>query len=279
MSGRDTIKVGIYSDYECGKTREIAKLIQAYGAKQVLVLDADGGLSSIWSHLTDVEVRRVTSLADVRRAYCDIFGSEIYPDGTPCQKLLAHYNSPDCWICFDGVSRAFEWIENDNKRFAEQVFVAVLADRKIDPVLAKYRTCVTENDRFDQQKVYGFIGRDIEDFNSAWIKCKANLYWTFMEMNTGYRNRERTKPLGPSVPGKVGLDSVMRSLDFIFRMYWESERCYVRTRATDEYLARRRNDIDAGEEIPDVIENFNIAQFARQMMLPATKPIADEVSA
>ena len=262
MASRDTTKLAMYGDYEVGKTMQIKHLIHAYGAEKVIILNADAGLSSINSHLEGVEVVRVGSRDDMRRAYCDIFGSDIYPDGSPCAKKYVQFNEPGCWIVQDGVSRIFEWIENDNKRLAEAVYVAVLAEKKVDPLLAKYRTCVTESDRYDQQKVYGFIGRDIEDYCSAWIKSAANTYWTFMEALTGHNGRNRCKPLGPSIPGRMGLDSVMRSMDFIFRMYWEGERCFVRTRATDEFLARRRNDIDAGDAIPDVIENFNVAEFA-----------------
>lgn len=245
---QETTKVCLYAPWGGRKTLQIGYLIEAFGAENVMVVNAERGLNTIKSKLTvPGNVLTVPSLRDLRANF---------------PKVQAFADGPHKYVCLDGASRVVSWMANEQLNGADRFYEAM---KKNEP----QRTDDLQFGRFIQKgeinsmAVYNRVGRDSETLWNAWVGLNANVYVNFLEELTGSTNFEKTFPYGPDVPGKVGLTVVMSTFDYIGRLTYDNGRLIGAFDPTQKhkYLAKVRDERDAGIVIPAEIPDFNLAEF------------------
>jgi hypothetical protein len=114
--------------------------------------------------------------------------------------------------------------------------------------------------------VYNRVGRDSETLWTAWVGLNANVYVNFRQEMTGSTGFEKTYPYGPDVPGKVGLNAAMSIFDYVGRLTYSAEdkKLIGGFDVTNPmYMAKVRDDQNAGIVVPAEIPDFNLAEFVK----------------
>jgi len=247
----DTTKVACYGEYGSLKTLQIGHLISAFGAENVGIVSVERGLGTIRSLIQSDNIYPATTLEDLRGAWA-------WAD--------KKFNAADKWVCIDGGTRMMQLLANDQFAGVDRVFERKAKGLDIRAADVPYTRFLNDDGVIDAQKVYGRIGRDSEIILGSWLRLKSNLYVNYLQDLTGSNKREKTYPFGPDVPGRVGLRAVMSSFDYVLHLGLDdSGKLVARTRATPMYLARTREDRNAGITIAPEIVNFNLAGFVTQI--------------
>ncbi len=249
------IKFCGYGPYESGKTDLIHGLVKHAGAENVCVVSAEGGLGTIDSLLPKIHVERVRNLDEVRAAVVSLREGE-----------LSRYNRKDAWVVYDGCTRILNWIGDSIQRLAEAGYLRKLQGGKAKPEHGRFASCISGADNFDSMRVFMFIGRDIESFLEEQVCLDANVYANFLMKLTRTIDRRPLKPWGPDCPGKMGIDAIMGSFDFVFpigpRIVGGERKTVCKINPDpDEYLARKRLDRFTHDPLPDEIVGFDLGKF------------------
>lgn len=244
---QDTIKCALYADWGGRKTLQIAYLIEAFGAENVLVVNAERGLNTIKSYLTvPANILVVPSLKELRAN----FG-----------KVQAFATGPDKYICLDGGSRVVQWMANEQLNGADRYYENMKKNMPVLPDDLQYGRFIQKGE-INSMAVYNRVGRDSETLWNAWVGLNANVYVNFLEEKVGTTGFEKTFPYGPDVPGKVGLSAVMSVFDFVGRLTYSEGKLVGGFDVTSMlYMAKVRDDQHAGIKVPPQIEDFNLAEF------------------
>ena len=247
----ETLKIALYGKFGSEKTRQIAHLIDMAGIDNVLVLSAERGLGTIRSKITsERQVIPITNMAELRAAFIPVreFATE----------------NPDRWVVADGMSSITEWLANDQLSGAERYYDSKAQGRAISQSDAVFGRYITDKGAIDSMRIYGRIGRDSENLLNAFLSLPCNLYANYLEDFTGSSGFEKGPPLGPDVPGKVGLKAVMSSFDFVGRLSYgpRGELTAGFDSRSNYYMALTRED-GTQVKIPKEIVNFNLAEFVR----------------
>lgn len=265
-----SLKICGYGKYGAKKTLQAGHLIEEFGAANVLVVSADAGLATIESRLTAPgNVIAVSSMSDLRA----------------CHKRMAAMTR-DQWVVIDGGSEIHGWVASDEFEGVDRYYElsSTGASRtQIPAEVRQYGRFITSGGDIDSQKVYGEIGRVCKRMLSSWKALTANVYVTYLEDMTGTNDRRmKVLPYGPDVPGKLALNAIMSSFDYVLRLHY-NDKGLLRAGADPasfEYLARTRNDVAAGIIIPKVMAgkdntDFNLAAFIQTInQLRQARPAA-----
>lgn len=245
---QETVKVALYAPWGGRKTLQIGYLIEAFGAENVLVVNAERGLNTIKSKLTVPDnVLTVPTLAELRSEF---------------PRVKAFATGPDKYICLDGGSRVVSLMANEQLNGADRFYEAMkknLPQRTEDLQYGRF----IQKGEINSMAIYNRVGRDSETLWNAWVGLNANVYVSFLEELTGSNGFEKTFPYGPDVPGKVGLTVAMSTFDFVGRLTYDQGKLVAGFDPTEKhlYLAKVRDDRDAGVVIPPTIPDFNLAEF------------------
>lgn len=244
----ETVKAALYAPWGGRKTLQIAHLIEAFGAENVLVVNTERGLSTIKSRLTVPDnVVQATSLGELRAA----FGKKVRPFAT----------GPDKYICLDGGSRVVGWMANEQLNGADRYYEAMKKNLPQETEDLQYGRFIQKGE-INSMAVYNKVGRESETLWNAWVGLNANVYVNFLEELTGTTGFEKTFPYGPDVPGKVGLTAVMSIFDYVGRLTYEKGQLIAGFDVTSKlYMAKVRDDRNAGIIVPPTITEFNLAEF------------------
>lgn len=247
---QETAKIALYAPWGGRKTLQIAHLIDAFGAENVLVVNCERGLKTIESKLTVKEnVIVAPNLAKLR----EVFGKSVVPFAT----------GPDKYICLDGASTVVAWIANEQLNGADRYYEAMKRNMPIAPNDLQYGRFMQKGE-INSMAIYNRVGRDSETLWNAWVSLNANVYVNFREEMTGSTGFEKTYPYGPDVPGKVGLSAAMSIFDFVGRLTYEEGQLIGGFDVTSRlYMAKTRNDQNAGVFIPPELVPFNLAEFIK----------------
>lgn len=247
MSEAFTIKGALVGDYAIGKTHQLGYLVQAVGKENVAVVSCEKGLTTIASLIEPDNVKACASRDDLRAAY---------------GWARDHFDASDKWVFMDGASRAMYWLFDEVLKPAEKVFEATVCGRTVGGSDRKYLRFLSDRNNLDMMRIYGQHGSDARVFWNTWLSGNWNLMATFLAKETKHDGYASKPPYGPDVPGRVGVDAVMGTFDFVLALDRDNRgNPTARTRGDREWLAKIRVDRFAGVEIPDVIENFNLAEF------------------
>ena len=241
--------MALYAKFGGRKTLQIAHLIDEFGADNVLVVNAERGLSTIKSKLTvQANVLTVPSLAELRAAF---------------PKVVAFATGPDKYVCLDGGSRVVSWMANEQLNGADRYYEAMKKGLQIPPNDLQYGRFIQKGE-INSMAVYNRVGRDSETIWNAWVGLNANVYVNFLEELVGSSGFEKTFPYGPDVPGKVGLSAVMSIFDVVGRLTYTDDTLIGQFDPTEySYMAKVRDDRNAGIVIPREIPNFNLATLIK----------------
>jgi hypothetical protein len=245
---QETSKVALYAPWGGRKTLQIGYLIKEFGAENVLVVNAERGLNTIKSKLTIPEnVLTVPTLAELRAN----FG-----------KVKAFATGPDKYVCLDGGSRVVSWMANEQLNGADRYYTAMKRNLPQSQEDLQYGRFIQKGE-INSMAVYNKVGRESETLWNSWVGLNANVYVSFLEELTGTNGFEKTYPFGPDVPGKVGLTVAMSTFDYVGRLTYDNGQLVGAFDPTEKhlYLAKVRDDRDAGIVIPPTIPNFNLAEF------------------
>lgn len=265
----ESLKICLYGDWSTGKTEQIRWLARRVGVENLLVLSAEGGLSTIKSVIEQrpAMVVKVNRLGSPGERYDEAKVGKEIAAGNPVSlrqawpAVKAFADSPARWVAVDGASEITSWLSNEQITNTEALYEMKSLGQDPPDYLKPYGRFLGNNGSIQMPQVYGRIGRDIENLLSAWTGLPCNLLWNFLEDMTGSTGFEKCPPYGPHVPGKVGLRAVMGSFDFVGRMMNRQGKCVAGFRTTPQYLARVRADWEAGVKIPSEIENFRLDSF------------------
>lgn len=255
---QETVKVALYAPWGGRKTLQIGYLIEAFGPENVLVVNAERGLSTIKSKLTVPEnVLTVPSLSELRAN----FG-----------KVQAFATGPDKYICLDGASRVVSWMANEQLNGADRFYEAFKKNLPQRPDDIQYGRFIQKGE-INSMAIYNRVGRDSETLWNAWVGLNANVYVSFLEELTGSNGFEKTFPFGPDVPGKVGLTVAMSTFDYVGRLTYDQGKLVAGFDPTEKhhYLAKVRDDRDGGITVPPKIADFNLAEFFKLVRGEASK--------
>jgi len=248
----ESLKLCAYGKWGVRKTQAIASLTHEFGKENVAVVNCEGGLGTIESSVLEKNVIRCHSLQDIRQAW---------------KRCNAEFNTPEHWVCLDGMSAVMKWVGNDQWKGADELYDQLVQGRKLEDIeerLRPFGRFITNRNEIDPQKVYGKIGRESEILLAAWITLKSNIYANYLEDMCGTSGREKTVPWGPDVPGKVGLAAVMSKFDYIMRFTYDKDGRLVAglDPASNLYLSRTRDDRNkTGKTLPKEIVDFDLAKF------------------
>lgn len=245
---QENAKVALYAPWGGRKTLQIGYLIEAFGAENVMVVNAERGLNTIGSKLTVPDnVLTVPNLTELRAN----FG-----------KVQAFADGPHKYVCLDGASRVVSWMANEQLNGADRFYEAMKKNLPQRPDDIQYGRFIQKGE-INSMAIYNRVGRDSETLWNAWVGLNANVYVNFLEELTGTTGFEKTFPYGPDVPGKVGLTVVMSTFDYVGRLTFDQGRLVAGFDPTEKhiYLAKVRNDRDGGIIIPPTIPDFNLAEF------------------
>lgn len=247
----ETLKVALYGKFGSRKTLQIGHLIDAFGAENVLIINAERGLNTIRSRVTDSkQVISANNLDELREAFAPA-------------KEWAQAN-PSGWVCVDGMSQVTEWLANEQLSGAERFYDYKARNQTVPTKDAVFGRYLSKEGAIDTMRIYGRIGRESENLLGAFISLPCNLYVNYLEEKTGTSGYERTIPYGPDVPGKVGLTAVMSSFDFIGRLTYANDGSLVGQfdSRSNVYMARTREDRTV-VEVPAEIPNFRLDEFVK----------------
>lgn len=247
----ENIKLALYARWGGKKTLQIAHLIDEFGAENVLVVNAERGLRTIESKLTVREnVIVAANLADLRAAF---------------PRVQEFATGPSRFICLDGGSRVVTWMANEQLNGADRYYEATKKGMPVPASDLQYGRFMQKGE-INSMAVYNKVGRDSETLWNAWVSLNANIYVNFLEEKTGQSGFEKTFPYGPDVPGKVGLDVVMSTFDFVARLYTDEQGRLVAgfDPAEYTYMSKKRDD-HSRAVLPDRIVDFNLAKFVRMV--------------
>ena len=242
--------MALYAPWGGRKTLQIGYLIKAFGAENVLIVNAERGLSTIKSKLTVPEnVLTVPNLAELRKTF---------------PKVIKFATGPDKYVCLDGGSRVVSWMANEQLNGADRFYEAMKKNMPQRTEDLQYGRFIQKGE-INSMAVYNKVGRESETLWNAWVGLNANVYVSFLEEMTGSNGFEKTFPYGPDVPGKVGLTVAMSTFDYVGRLTYEDGKLIGAFDPTEKhlYLAKIRNDRDAGIVVPGEIPDFNLAEFIR----------------
>lgn len=240
--------MALYAPWGGRKTLQIAHLIDAFGPENVLVVNAERGLNTINSKLTVKENVVVAPNLDTLRKE---FGARVVPFAT----------GPDKYICLDGASTVVTWMANEQLNGADRYYENMKKNMPIHPNDLQYGRFIQKGE-INSMAVYNRVGRDSETLWNAWVGLHANVYVNFREEMTGSTGFEKTYPYGPDVPGKVGLSAAMSIFDYVGRLTYEEGKLVGGFDVTSRlYMAKLRDDQNAGIKVPPVIPDFNLAEF------------------
>lgn len=267
----ETLKIALYGEWSTGKTEQIRWLGKTVGLENLMIVSAEGGLSTIKSVIEQRPqmVVRVNCLGDVAidAARAAKLAEKAIAEGLPISLrqawpiIRAFATGNNRWIAVDGGSEIMSWIANEQISNTETLYDLKSVSADIPDRLKPYGRFLGNNGSIQVPQIYGRIGRDIENLLAAWTALPCNLLWNFLEDMTGSTGFEKCKPFGPHIPGKVGLRAVMGSFDFVGRMMVKQGKSVVGFRTTAEYLARVRADWEAGIKITAEIEEFRLDKF------------------
>lgn len=248
-SFEETVKVALYARFGGRKTLQIAHLIDAFGVENVLVVNAERGLNTIKSKLTvRANVLTVPSLGELRAAF---------------PTVVAFATGPDKYVCLDGGSRVVGWMANEQLNGADRYYEAMKKGLAIPPNDLQYGRFIQKGE-INSMAVYNRVGRDSETIWNAWVGLNANVYVNFLEEMVGSTGFEKTFPYGPDVPGKVGLSAVMSIFDYVGRLTYTDGKLIGGFNPTEySYMAKVRDDRNAGIVVPGEIPDFNLAEFIK----------------
>lgn len=247
---QETVKVALYAPWGGRKTLQIGYLIDAFGAENVMVVNAERGLNTIKSKLTVPEnVLTVPNLGAIRENF---------------KKVKEFATGPDKYVCLDGASRVVSWMANEQLNGADRFYEAMKRNTPQEADDLQYGRFIQKGE-INSMAIYNRVGRDSETLWNAWVGLNANVYVSFLEELTGSANFEKTFPYGPDVPGKVGLTVAMSTFDYVGRLTYEKGVLVAGFDPTQKhkYLAKVRDEWDAGIKIPPEIPNFNLAEFIK----------------
>lgn len=245
-------KVVLYAKWGGKKTLQIASLIEDFGVENVLVVNAEGGLRTIESKLAVKDnIIRVNSLAELQYAF--------RPDGP----IRSFATGLDKYICLDGGSRVVTWIANEELNGADRFYEQTKKGAPIDANDLQYGRYMQKGE-INSMAVYNKVGRRSETLWNAWVGLNANLYVNFLEEKVGQSGFEKTFPYGPDVPGKVGLDAVMSTFDFVGRLTHREDGTLIGQFDPTNYMymAKTRDDRSV-VTVPGEIANFRLADFIK----------------
>lgn len=252
----ESLKIALYSPYGGRKTLQIGHLIEMVGAANVLVVNAEHGLGTIRTRLTQPgNVLTVTNLAEYRTAWKAVAAF-----------AAAHAGDPSAWVCIDGASSIHEWIANDQISSAERYFDLTAQGLPVDTPLKPFGRFIA-NGAINMMHIYGRIGRDSQNLLNALIGLPVNVYANYLEDLTGSDGFKSLPPYGPDVPGKVGLKAVMSSFDCVMRLSYAADGKLVAgcdPAQARTYMSRTRDDWSV-LRLPTTIPDFRLDQFIRMV--------------
>lgn len=247
------LKIALYGEPSSRKTLQIRYLIEAFGVENVGILSCEQGLSTIRSVIDESHIREVKSLAELRQGYA---------------WAKDRYSKPNQWIVVDGGSRVFNWIAQEVWQNVERVYDEIVSgtQRKALPEdLRSYARFVTKGDEIDGQRCWVAVGSNAQWLMDAFVRLPGNLYFTFWSERPNVDQYTKGVQHHLDLPGKGTRDAVVGSFDFIFRLIStgkDASKAVCRTTTTS--FAKSRDDRSV-YEVPDEIENFNLAEFVKRL--------------
>lgn len=257
----ETFKGASYGATSSGKTLLIGDLIERFGAQNVGVISCERGLSTIRSLLDERYVRIAEDKAGLRSAW---------------QWAAENFGSSEQWVCVDGGTRALNWVKDEVFGLTQRAYESYLsgiAKKDLDRNLRPYAMFITSKDEMDTRNMWSRVGADVEMLLNSFVRLPSNMYWTFWETQTWADAYTKGPPWRPDTPGNNALDAVKGTFDFVFRLEGEDGKrstAHFRGNQRLQYM-KTRDDWRAGVRVPDVIQVFNLADFATLVKgLPTT---------
>lgn len=254
----ETIRVALYAQAGIGKTLQIKRLVEVFGADRVIVVSAEHGLNTVRSCLRTENVITCGDMADVRRAWGIV---------------KARFNTPDYWVCIDGGSQIAEWIENEQFIGADRYFE--LLSKGETPsgmpdnlrMFGRFVTKKGDDITIDNRSIYRIIGSEIQNLLSAWIKLDCNLYANYLaKMTESDASGKRMIPWGPDVPGNVGVKKIQSAFDFMGRLTIDDAgKLCASFKPSRMAMAKSREERDIVGVIADPIVEFELGKFVQQL--------------
>lgn len=252
----ETCKVALYGASGSRKTLQIGSLIKEYGAENVGIISCEYGLSTIKSLVKTDHVyvaQRLAALDDkdtatMRHAW----------EWAKKQQYK--------WLCIDGGSRVLEWIQQDIFGGAQRALEMVMngiGKRELPSPVRRYGAYVTKDDDLNTQQMWIRVGFESTRLFDSFISLGSNLYFTFWEEQTSLDQYKKGPPWKPDTPGKGSFGAIKGAFDFIGRLVNEGEQSSAIFANSGVQYGKRRDDRDAGIIVPDVIKEFNLAEFAK----------------
>jgi hypothetical protein len=273
----ETLKCAAYAAQGGRKTLQIGHLIETFGVENVAIISCEHGLGTISSRIDERYVFRAGDRQALREAYM-----WVQDNG---------FTNHDKWVCVDGGSRALNWINHEIFAGAQKALEGVIegkAKQALDPAYRKYASYINSDQSLNSQQMWWRTGYECEQLLDAFIKLGSNMYWTFWEDQTSISQYVKGVPWIPETPGKGALTAVKGAFDFIFRLTPSR----IRDEATgelrdsvaatfrnppgnNENYAKVRDDWDGGVRVPDRIDDFNLADFAKLITKTSARKAAD----
>ena len=248
----ETVKLALVGESGSGKTHQAGYLIEGFGADNVGLISCERGLGTIKSLLTPENVFVAETYEDLRKAH--VWAKE-------------RYDRPDAHVFIDGASRVMQWLSNREHSGADRVLEALVLGREPKEADKPFLRYITKDAKIDTVKIWIRGGRDAEIFWDAWIKAQWNLYATFWTILTPSGQFEKKLPWTVDAPGDGMRNAVISSFDYIFHLERVKGEGFRAHTAPDsgKYRCKRRLDPRLGLDIPDEIEDFNLAEFYRTL--------------
>ena len=286
----DPLKICLYGEYGRRKTEQAGRLIDLVGGANVLIVEADQGLATIRSKLNGVtKVRpvchRIYDPGDRGKflSFVDAYDKEITP------WAVKH---PSGWVITDGATDIHNWIKNEQFEFFERYWQEKCTQGEAAPWLRPFSRFITNKDEANTQLLYEKVGRDSQGFVVAMRALPCHWLALYREdlCGKGERPGEKVRPYGPDVPGKVGLEAVMSAFDIVGRLWYQNCPGSKATPCklggdkvvdgrhtlphltagfdptTRDYMARVRQDLEAGNVIPPTVVDFDLARLVERVM-------------
>lgn len=251
----ETTKGAAYGDVSTGKTLLIGDLIDEYGVENVGIISCERGLSTIRSKLDERYIKVAEDKAGLRDAWA---------------WARERFTTHDQWICVDGGTRALNWIKDEVFGKAQQAYEQYLSGLKkadLPPALRPYAAFITGKDELDTRNMWSRVGGNAEMLLNSFVRLPCNMFWTFWESQTWHNAYDKGPPWRPDTPGNNALDVVRGTFDFIWRMEAiDGKRSTAHFRGNQRFqLTKTRDEWANGIKVPDKIDEFNLAKFAKMV--------------
>lgn len=249
----ESLKIAVYAETGGRKTLQIGNLIRALGAENVGIISCEHGLGTIQSVVDPRYVRVAEDMDGLRQAY-------MWARDT--------FKRPDQFVCVDGGSRVLDWIKSDVFTGTEKVFRKLMDGTRVQDLDGDervYAMFITKQGEINTQAQWIKVSSRAVDMFNQFVRLPASMYWTFWEELTNIDQFSKGPPYKPDTPGKGSFDALKGAFDFVIRLVKSGDKstAYCNDGEPRKYYAKRRDDWAGGIKVPDVIEDFDLAQFVK----------------